>query len=320
MNKKLTITTTAVLFVVLISGFIGWRYVKAMPEYSMHQLYGAARERDYEMVKKYFDIDTVASNLVDQVISESTKENPGESEAEQWGSDMAEGILFAMKPQLKEEIVSGFRKEIEEGEFIGEDSPHGLLELMKQTEVTKNGKTADVTIIWEDGEERTFKMREKDGYWQVFNVNFDMSDMDVDNPETNAETQTDKTQRVDFGTRVDLTSGWFLTVNKPELYEPTNYFDEASEGNKYISIEATYENTSSLKNSFSTERLKLRDTENHIYDPYWLGVKEPSLDSSDLEPGGTIKGYITYEIPEDMEPKEVVYSSDYATIVFGKSE
>ena len=305
-------------------GVGGWRYVTRSPEYSLVLAARDVKEHDYEGFKEYVDVEQIVSDLVNSAVSEVQKQVNQDTEDNPWaqlGANLGSAFINAYAPQLKEEFIDQIRKGVEEGNFGREGTDAAkikLLDFWTKTEVERDGKIAKVTIPnfkLQDDKPFSFTMRLSDGHWQVSSIDLDVTDLAA--KETPKETpETDTTQRVVFGTRADIGRGWFLTVNLPEAYVPTSQFSQPPEGKKYVAVEVVYENTTAAKDSFSTSRLNLKDTEDHAYSPEIFDAKEPRLSSGELEPGGTIRGYATYSMPTNLDPKQLVYSSSRATVVF----
>lgn len=308
-KKKFIYIGAAVGAVLLL--LISWNYIRTSPQYSLYQMYRAIEARDYEKVTKYVDVDSVVDNTVNQILEE-TKEETQADESDPWaafGQSLAEGFIMAFKPQLKEEAKNTIRNQIESGEFKKDYKPGNLAKAYTKINVEREGKVARVTINSEEKEPLKLKMRQKENYWQVFELEFEIPD---------AEVREENAQRVKYGDRASIDEGWYLTVNSPEEYSPTNYLEAPSEGQKLISVELVYENTNDKTGSFSLTDLRLKDTEDHSFSQYYLGGKKPEMGSGDLEPGGTVRGYMTFEIPEESTPQSVVYGGGFATIIFLK--
>lgn len=300
MAKKLIISLLIVL-VLIVAGMGGWFYVTRSPQYSLVLAARAVKNHDYQGLKQYVDVDQIVNDLVNAAVGEIQKQVGKDTEGNPWaelGASLGNALVGTYTPQLKEELTNQIRKGVEEGNFgrEGTDAAKiGFFDFWTKTQIEREGKVAKITtpnFRLQGDKPFSFKMRQVGSRWQVFAVDVDLSDI----AEKKAPTETAVTNRVAFGTRADIGEGWFVTVAAPEAYIPASEFIKPAEGNKYVAIEVTYENTSATKDSFSTSRFTLKDTENHAYTPALFDTKEPSLSSADLEPGGTVKGFITYEL------------------------
>lgn len=311
MGKKLLIILAGVLAVLVISAIIGWQIIRVSPQYSIYQLYQAIDQHDYEKFKQFVDVDGISNNIIDKamasVTDESKKDVSNNDPFYQLGQNFALGLVTSMKPQLKESMISGIKKAVEEGSFKKEYQPKGVTELVTTIEVKKTGKVADVVIKAQGKDDLKLKMRDLGGYWQIFDMDLPLPKTDA----TNSQTEN-KTTEAKFGDRVDINEGWFLVVEQPEEYKPTGY-STPKEGNKYISTKITYENTSEKPDSYSTYNFKLKDNKDFSYNDTY-GGKEPRIDSGNLEAKGKVTGYMTFEIPKDNEPASIIYSGSKSII------
>ncbi len=274
-------------------------------------MYKAVEAHDYETFTKYADVDSVVDNMLDKILEESKQEEPAGDEWYELGKSFAEGLIMMMKPRLKEEAKSEMRRQIESGEFKKEYKPQNIVKAFTKIRVQKEGKVANVTLTKEDDETFSLKMRKKDGYWQVFDMEFDLPEIETEKTEEGA-------QQLRFGDRADIGGGWFLTAQEPEVYESSDIWESTKEGYKLVSTEITYENISEETSFFSLSNLKVKDTQNHSYSDYLFGGKEPALESGDLEPKGTVKGFVTFEILKDAEVQSLIYTGAYKTIIYSK--
>lgn len=312
MGKRLKIALLVSFVLLMASGIIGWQ-IKSSPQYSIYQVYQAVSKRDYDKFKKYVNVEDVSNNVIDKALAsatEQTKNNTSNDSFYQLGQSFAMGLIISMKPRLKEEMALGIQKAVERGDFKTEYKPRNVFNFFNLVLVKKNGKVADVVIKAQDRDDLKLKMRDKGGYWQVFDM--DMTLPKTDNSNTASQTEN-ATIQAKFGDKVDITQGWFLTVDVPEVYNSTDSYLGPEEGSKYISVKITYENTTEKQDSYSTYNFKLKDSENFSYDDTY-GGKAPRLDSGNLEAKGKINGYLTFEIPKENEPKSVIYSGSKSVV------
>jgi hypothetical protein len=302
----------AIAFTVLVGLLLGWNYIKTSPQYSLFRMYKTIEAHDYEAFTKYVDVDSLVDNIVEKVLKE-TEDETTDTQGDAWaelGKSLAEGFISLMKPKLKEEAKIQIKRQIESGEFKKDYQPKNIFKAITSTKVKRDGKVADVILVNEPGDELKLKMRQKDGYWQVFDMDFEL--------ESTSEKTEENTQQLKFGERVDIGGNWFLTVGEPILYQSTDVWEKPKEGYRLVATEITYENTSQNRGYFSLSNLKIKDTDNHSYSESIFGGKEPRLQSDDLEAGGKVKGFVSFEILEDAEIQSIVYSGTYKTIVFTK--
>lgn len=313
MGKRLTIILSGIVAILLLSAFMGWQIVKASPQYSVYQLYQAIDQHDYEKFKQFVDVDGISNNILDKALESATEESKKDTSNNlfyQMGYNFGLGLFTSMKPQLKESMVSGIKKAVEEGDFKKEYKPKSIIDLLSVVKVKRSGKVADVDIIAQGKENLRLKMRDMNGYWQIFDMDLPLPKADTANSNSQAEA---KTSEAKFGDRVDITQGWFLTVETPEGYKAADSYSTPKEGNKFVSVKITYENTTDKLNSYSTFNFKLKDNKSFSYSETY-GGKKPNLESGDLESKGKVTGYLTFEIPKDSEPTSIIYNGSKSII------
>ena len=172
-----------------------------------------------------------------------------------------------------------------------------------------------MTLPNQEGDSLTFRMRHEDGKWVIVAwENFGEVAKELAKEDSGKDETTAKNTK--FGERVDIGHGWFLTVSIPEQYDPQSYFDRAGQGKKFITVEVIYENTGGIESTYDASNFELKDSNNHRYKREYSG-REPMLDSGVLPSGQKAKGYITYEIPDNEQATEVIYSSaGGGTVIF----
>lgn len=176
MKKKLIPAVVIVIVLLAIIGLAGWIYIKGTPQYSVYSMYKAVDQKDLTTFKKYFDVDGVTNKVVDQAIDEAAKEQEKSGDAdEMFGKGFIEIFAANLKPEFKEKFKSELEKSVESSDFKKEHKPKSLLAAYKEMKVKKDGKIAQVTLDDKKGDAWSFKMRQKDGYWQVSDI--DLADI-----------------------------------------------------------------------------------------------------------------------------------------------
>jgi hypothetical protein len=93
---------------------------------------------------------------------------------------------------------------------------------------------------------------------------------------------------------------YVIKVNKIQDYTPADDMFQAKAGMKMVVIEVEYANSTSDKQiTANPYDWSVSDSEGFSYD-YGSSSddKEPSLNDKTLNPGGKVKGWITFEIPK----------------------
>ncbi len=101
------------------------------------------------------------------------------------------------------------------------------------------------------------------------------------------------------------------------VYSISNFndYDKYStpdEGMRYVTMDIEVENLSSEVQGYNgSYNYALRDADSYRYDgPAW-GGKAPELQSGDLAPGDKVRGWVTIQLPEDIEITHILVSPCY---------
>lgn len=317
------ITVLAIPIIVIVALIISFLYFKNSPQYSLLQISRAYRNRDLTLAKEYIDIESLSEGLSEEVIKimnqelnkPSTATNEWERLGEEWARSLISGILPSIKQEVKDEFKNSFIESVEgksESEYLPVFATVRWNDLIlpdSNIKVEKAGAIRLVTIPNRRGETLVFRMRKENEKWVIVKwENLGSLAKELAKEDLEKQASESKPREVRFGERADMTRGWFLIVSKPEVYIPQNEFEKAKTGNELVSIEVTYENTGSVDGTFDPSNFELKDNEDHRYKREYSG-RDPILESSFLPPGQTVKGFITYEVLEESEIIEVVYSS-----------
>lgn len=192
-NKKLLVLGLAFI-IILLSGALGYWYWLHTPQYSLIQIQEAVEKHDLQAFEKHVDIESVTSRLIDQLIETKLNDSPEiEDEAT---SNLAKGFIQLLKPQLTAMAKDQIRSYVEKGttgqqsdkeNSVAKNAPNFSVQDIYETKgrtpefkgveyVNKDGKIAIVglKLFYPKLNSDTIleiKMREKDNYWQVAEVN-----------------------------------------------------------------------------------------------------------------------------------------------------
>lgn len=98
---------------------------------------------------------------------------------------------------------------------------------------------------------------------------------------------------------------WKFCVTMIEEGKVYNEVFRPKPGEKYVTLECFFQNTSSDKIEYSLGFWKLADEEGYEYDLEMLGDRRPSFDTGDLEPGKKKKGFVTFACPKNAKNFEL---------------
>lgn len=305
--KKIIFTALAIMAMAIGGGYY---YFTGTPTYSLYQIKKSIQAHDSITFNKYIDADRIIDRLVTDAMAGAESElsdNPF--------AGLAKTLLLSMK----EEFKSSLNKNIEE---ISDGKDNKLTALIIK-DVVKEGKSANVTLKNPDNEELRLQMiKVPEGYWKIVSVNLDdfkkISPDALKAPEKESASEGDKkiSANAKFGERVSMGDGWFIQVEKPEIYTPSkNDYSKPDDGNIYVTISLQYFNENNEEDSVNPENLTLKDKGNQSYKISWSGRK-PKISEGDIVPAhDSLKGYLTFETPASAEIVKAVYSNSLATIV-----
>jgi hypothetical protein len=306
---KKIIIVLSVAIILTISG--GYYYFTSTPTYSLYQLKKAIGTHDSATFNKYVDTDRV----IDDLLTEATKEIGSELEDNPFAG-LAKNFLLSMKDELK----SNINKSIEE---ISSGKESGFSEVSIK-DINQEGKSANVILVNSKNEEiRLSMVKVSDGYWKVVSV--DLDDFKKLNPEalkiSDESSDNDESKKLSsnakFGEKVSIGDSWFIQVNKPEIYTPSESdLSKPEKGKVNITVSLQYFNEEDEEGDVNPKNLTLKDKENQGYKLIpWTG-RTPQISDDDTVPAhDSLKGYLTYEVPEGTEIVKAVYSNSRATIV-----
>ncbi len=100
------------------------------------------------------------------------------------------------------------------------------------------------------------------------------------------------------GGAMQLSNATVTVVSVDLNFVSGNEFAQPKAGNRFIAVEILYENTGSDKISYNPFDWKLSDSSGFSYDQSFVGGKEPSLHSGDLQIGEKARGFVTFEVPQ----------------------
>lgn len=150
-----------ILFV-LVSAFL---YVKGTPQYSLYQFSKAVEAHDAETALKYFDVDSIVDNLVNDFVKIQEEKKPA-NEFEAMGKNFTKGLMAMMVPAMKEALKVQFKEGITKQ---SEDkSPLKKFNNFKWSdfEIKMEGNTAFLSR--KDDKELTVKMvKTSAGHWKI---------------------------------------------------------------------------------------------------------------------------------------------------------
>ena len=78
-------------------------------------------------------------------------------------------------------------------------------------------------------------------------------------------------------------------------------------GDRFVAFDLTLASTDYQAMIYSVTYVTLRDTEAHAYTPMFTSVVLPPLFSGSLEPGLSVRGWLSFEVPMDAKLTTLIY-------------
>lgn len=289
----------------------GYYYFTSTPTYSLYQIKKAIESHDSTAFNKYVDVDRVTDDL----LAEATKEIGSELQDNPFAG-LAKTLLLSMKDELKSKI----NKSIEE---ISSGNENSFSEVSIKN-IKREGKSANVVLINSKNEEVRLNMiNVPDGHWKVVSVNLEdfkklnPGALEVSNESNKPDENKKLSLNAKFGEKITIGDNWFIQVGKPEVYTPSaNDLSMPDKGKMYVTVSLQYFNEDDEEDDVNPENLTLKDKDNQGYKLIpWTG-RTPKISEDDTVPAhDSLKGYLTYEVPEGTEIVKAVYSNARAIIV-----
>ena len=303
--KKIAIM---VAFLAFIIGGSSYYYIVGTPTYSLYKIKKAIQNHDSTEFNKYIDVERVVSSLIDDA-SKNMQEDDSLSE---FSKNLAQTFL----PALKETLRNSINKSIEEISNGESDK----LSSVKIKDITKEGKSANVTIDNAQGEIIKLNMIQTTGrYWKI--VRIDFNDFKKINPAVTESTDTaggdqktevSKVIEKNIGDEVELATLKVKANSVEEIKTSNGSFGspvKAKDGAKFVLVNFTLTNVTKDSFNFDTNDIKLTDNQDRKFDAYGdtIGNFDNYLDVRSLQPSLPETGIVPYEVPEDATS----YSIDF---------
>jgi hypothetical protein len=153
----LAVVAVAVAVLVLVRGSD-----TRTPQYSLEQMANAARNKDWDGVQKYIDVDAVTSTFVDAAISNA------------FGADTSGtvGADSAMKPKAIQQIKDSLKRRVEDTSGVGTGDLSEVLYVDKPTSVTYVSEdealvTVEVPVSAGGTRDIRLRMKRTDDHWRI---------------------------------------------------------------------------------------------------------------------------------------------------------
>lgn len=165
MNKLLF---PLIVFLVIISLYFSWTYIRTTPRYSLYMTYRSVINRDYSTFSKYVDVDaTVDSFLARKLKVDSTK-NDSENVLFQMKTALMNMLRKNLEPTAANAMKALVKKGVESGSLFALYKPYTVFTLLLGAQVSQDNDDATVAMQEDNGRTITVKMRKLQDHWQVY--------------------------------------------------------------------------------------------------------------------------------------------------------
>jgi len=158
--KKLVIFT-GIIFLVAVAGFV---YAKSTPQYSLYQLRKAIANHDADTAMRYFDVDSIVDNQINDFVGQDKKKTT--NDFEQKGSNIVKERMATIIPIFKETMKRQFKNNITTPS--DEETPVNIIKKGSFSDFEIN-MVGEMTILFrKDNIDIGFRMvKTKEGYWKI---------------------------------------------------------------------------------------------------------------------------------------------------------
>jgi len=133
----------------------------------------------------------------------------------------------------------------------------------------------------------------------------------VTEPNETEPNETSQTDIFEIGQTVQL-GDYYLTITKfdsePKYDDP---LDRLEKGYQVISVEVLIENKGQESKHYNGLDFIIQDQDGYTYEPSWSFIIEPDLGYGDLQPGRKVRGWNTFEVPENSSGLELIYQPSW---------
>lgn len=106
---------------------------------------------------------------------------------------------------------------------------------------------------------------------------------------------------------------YVVSVSKMEdPYKAQNQYTQPDSGNRFVAVEVVYENGTTDKSlDYNPFDWKLFDSEGYGFESSFMADKEPRLSSGTLNPSGKVRGWLTFEVPQESKDFKLQFTPNF---------
>ncbi len=116
-------------------------------------------------------------------------------------------------------------------------------------------------------------------------------------------------QTYEVGESVEFGDYIMQVATFEDPYITSDEYDLPEAGNRYIAVDVVYNNPTSSPIAYNPYDWQLFDGDGYSYTYDWMG-KDPMLSSGNLNAGATVRGWLTFEVPEDATNFKLQFAPD----------
>lgn len=217
-----------------------------------------------------------------------------------------------IRKYYKASVLDKFDKDISDTKSgTDNESKSDVVVTIKSVEEQKNTATATIEMeVWILKVPIQFKFVKEGNFWKGYKWMIEDVIGMGDNSSTSKKESTGKVDE-----KVDIGGDFSLIVSQLSDYTPSDSWDKPDDGMKFVALELTYFNNSKQSGDVSPSNLTLRDSDSHSYEITYKTEKTPQLESGTVvTTGGSAKGFVVYEIPQNANITSAVYSNSDSTV------
>lgn len=128
----------------------------------------------------------------------------------------------------------------------------------------------------------------------------------------NTESGNDSTlSEFKVGDQVKLGDITFTVNESIDNYLSDNQFERPSAGNKFIAVDVKIDNNGNGSEYIYLSNFNIQDASAYKYEAKWYEIKAPGLKSGDIAKGSSLRGWVTFEVPNDATGLKLSFSPGF---------
>lgn len=127
-----------------------------------------------------------------------------------------------------------------------------------------------------------------------------------------SNTGTDSTlSEFKVGDQVKLGDITFTVNEYLDNYLSDNQFERPASGNRYVAVDVKIDNTGNSSEYIYLSNFNIQDANAYKYEAKWYEIKAPGLKSGDVAKGNSLRGWVTFEVPNEATGLKLSFSPGF---------